>query len=74
MKLTCREASRLLSRGLDRKLTVGQRASLRLHLTLCDACTRVKAQFEFIRRALSTYSDGSEPGHSDENERKQPPP
>ena len=56
MRLTCKEASRLLSLDLDHKLTFAQRASLRLHLTLCDACTRVKAQFEFIRRALASYS------------------
>ena len=56
MRLTCKEASRLLSLGLDSKLTIAQRAKLSLHLTLCDACTRVKAQFEFIRRALSSYS------------------
>lgn len=56
MRITCKEASRLLSEELDGKLTLGQRASLRLHLTLCDACTRVKQQFEFIRRALRSYS------------------
>jgi hypothetical protein len=56
MRLTCKEASRLLSLDLDHKLTFAQRASLRLHLTLCDACTQVKAQFDFIRRALASYS------------------
>jgi hypothetical protein len=57
MKLSCREASRLLSDGLDKKLSFGDRAALRLHLTLCDACTRLKSQFEFMRRALSAYAD-----------------
>ena len=57
MKLTCREASRLLSDGLDKKLGVGDRAALKLHLTFCDACTRLKAQFEFMRRALSAYTN-----------------
>jgi hypothetical protein len=62
MKLTCKEASRLISLGLDRKLTFGQRTALRLHLTLCDACTRVKAQFEFLRRAVASYSGNAESG------------
>jgi len=57
MKLTCREASRLLSDGLDKKLSVPERAGLRLHLTFCHACTRLKAQFEFMRRALSAYAN-----------------
>ena len=58
IRLTCKEASRLISQGLDRDLPLPERVALRLHLTLCDACTRVKAQFEFIRRALSSYRDG----------------
>ena len=66
MRLTCREASRLISRGLDRELTLGQRARLRLHLTVCDACTRVKAQLEFLRRAVSAYSRGDTPDREDE--------
>ena len=52
MRITCKEASRLISLGLDRNLTLGQRTALRLHLTFCDACTRVKAQFEFLRDEL----------------------
>jgi Putative zinc-finger len=58
MRLTCKEASRLISLGLDRKLSLGQRTSLRLHLTMCAACTKLKAQFEFMRRALSAYGSG----------------
>ena len=60
MRLSCKEASRLISLGLDRKLTFGQRTALRLHLALCDACTRVKTQFEFLRRALASYSGSAE--------------
>jgi Putative zinc-finger len=55
MRITCKEASRLISAGLDTQLTLAQRTSLRLHLALCDACNKMKAQFEFLRRALSTY-------------------
>jgi hypothetical protein len=60
MMLTCREASRLISEGLDKKLSFADRVALRLHLTLCDACTRVKAQFEFMRRALKAYAGRDE--------------
>jgi len=45
MKLTCKDASRLISEGLDRKLGLAQRTALRLHLAVCDACTRVSARF-----------------------------
>jgi hypothetical protein len=56
VKITCKEASRLISARLDRELSLADRTSLRLHLAVCSACSTLKAQFEFIRRALSTYS------------------
>ena len=55
MKLTCKEAGRLISEGLDRKLGLPQRIALRLHLAFCDACTRINAQFRFLRRAGARY-------------------
>ncbi len=54
-RLTCREASRLQSRAMDSKLALPERISLRLHTTVCDACTRVERQFAFLRRALREY-------------------
>ncbi len=56
MRITCKEATRLMSMGLDRELGFVDRAALRLHLAVCSACSAVKSQFEFMRRALSTYS------------------
>jgi hypothetical protein len=52
MRLTCREASRLVSQGLDRKLGFGERLKLRVHLAICDACTNFKKQVDFLRRAV----------------------
>jgi anti-sigma factor RsiW len=56
MRINCKEASRLMSMGLDRELSFSDRAALRLHLAVCSACNVVKSQFEFMRRALATYS------------------
>ena len=57
MKLSCKESSRLISQGLDRHLRLGERIALRLHLLFCDACTRLNAQFAFLRRAMGTLKD-----------------
>ncbi len=56
MRLTCKEASRLISAGQDRDLGFAERTALLLHLTVCDACRKVKTQFEFIRKALAAYA------------------
>jgi len=56
MNLTCKEASRLMSSGLDKELSPAERTSLRLHLAICEACKRLEEQFRFLRRASSAYS------------------
>jgi len=53
LSLTCKEASRLSSEALDRKLGFRERLSLRMHLAMCDGCSRVNAQYQFLRRAMS---------------------
>ena len=50
--LTCKEATSLASQGLDRRLGVLERISLRLHLLVCDGCSRVARQFAFMRAAV----------------------
>lgn len=67
MTLTCKEASRLSSDGLDLKLGPLKRLALRLHLALCDGCSEVNAQLRFLRRALAQYP-GPESDASDRRE------
>jgi hypothetical protein len=59
MILSCKEATRLVSQGLDRKLGFGQRVMLRVHLAICDGCTNFKDQVEFLRKAVARLGDGS---------------
>lgn len=53
--MDCRHATELLSQALDRPLGWRERVALRLHLLICDGCTRAKAQFRFLREALSRH-------------------
>jgi len=61
IRLSCREASRLISQGLDRRLSLGDRIALRLHLFVCDACTRLTRHVRFLRRALKSYPGPDDP-------------
>lgn len=56
-RLTCKEASRLISQAQDRKLTLAQRSALRLHLSMCEACTRFGAQLNALRSAMHKYRE-----------------
>jgi len=50
--MKCREAAQLLSQAMDAKLPLWQRAALRLHLAICDACSNFGRQLAQLRRAL----------------------
>lgn len=60
-RLTCKEASRLISDGMDRRLSVPERIKLRLHVRICDACTRFTSQVAFLRRALKAFPGPDDP-------------
>ncbi|HEV7816836.1 MAG TPA: zf-HC2 domain-containing protein [Janthinobacterium sp.] len=51
-KPTCREVHRLVSEGMDRDLTLVERVRMRLHLMVCDACTRFDGQMLLLRQAM----------------------
>ena len=57
LKLSCKEASRLISQSMDLKLTLTQRAALRLHLSACEACTRFGAHLHNLRAAMKKYRE-----------------
>ena len=58
MILTCKEATRLVSQGLDRRLGFAERVALRIHLVICDGCTNFRKQTEFLRRAVASLGSG----------------
>ena len=54
--ISCKDASHLVSLKEDAPLTFWQRITLRLHLSVCAACTRFERQIRFLRTAMQKYS------------------
>ncbi|HEX4586295.1 MAG TPA: zf-HC2 domain-containing protein [Burkholderiaceae bacterium] len=52
LKITCRQAQVLLSERQDRALGLLETLRLRLHLTVCDFCSRVARQFRVLSEAV----------------------
>ena len=52
MMLSCKEATQLVSQGLDRRLGLGERVALRLHLAICDGCSNFRKQVSLLREAM----------------------
>ena len=57
MLLSCKETTRLLSQGEDRKLAFGERVALRVHLAICDGCTNFRNQVAFLRKAIARLAE-----------------
>jgi hypothetical protein len=53
MMLTCKEVSRLVSQGLDRRLGFAQRVRLRVHLAICEGCVNFDRQLRLLRKAVN---------------------
>jgi hypothetical protein len=52
IRITCRQAQALLSERQDRGLGPLEVVRLRLHLTVCDFCSRVARHFRFLSDAI----------------------
>ena len=57
IRISCQQASRLLSQQQDESLTLGKRLRLRLHLMYCNACTNVSRQFATLRLAMLRWRE-----------------
>lgn len=53
--ISCKQATELMSQGLDRPLSLGERLRLRLHLLFCVGCRNTLRQFQFLRDAISRH-------------------
>ena len=62
--LSCKESSQLVSQSLDRPLSIRERLALRLHLLICDVCSRFVKQMNLLRLAMRRMTQQTE---QDEN-------
>ncbi|MBX9299051.1 zf-HC2 domain-containing protein [Chromobacterium piscinae] len=60
MKLNCRAASRLISAGLDRPLSMGELLKLKMHLMLCGNCRQFSQQLGMLRDAARQAGRGGD--------------
>ena len=56
--LKCKDVTHLLSESQDRRLKLAERVQLKMHLAVCQGCTRYQQQLNFIRRACRAFAGG----------------
>ncbi len=59
MILSCKEVTRLVSQGLDRRQPFGRRVALRVHFAICQGCTNFSRQMGFLRKAVAKLAEQS---------------
>ena len=62
--ITCKETTELASRAMDEKLPLSGRVAMRMHLAVCNNCSRFAKQLHDMRRQfrLETAADEETPG------------
>lgn len=65
--LSCKEATKLVSDNLDRKLPLWTRIGLRLHAAMCKGCAAYRHQIESLNKLVSDHyrSDQSATNRTD---------
>jgi hypothetical protein len=58
--LSCKQASLLVSRSCEKKLSLSERVNLRIHLMICDACTCFRVQLGQLHAGMQSLIDGVE--------------
>ena len=55
IRRTCREVTQLVLQGEDRRLSLGERMVVRLHMLVCAACPRFEQQVRLMREASARW-------------------
>ena len=59
-RVSCREASRLLSVAYERQLDPGESEALQYHLGRCLMCRNFDSQLKFLRKASERFRSGAD--------------
>lgn len=58
--LTCKNATKLMSKSQEEPLALKERVTLRFHLLMCSGCRNYNKQMSFIRKACGKMSGNGE--------------
>ena len=58
--LNCRDVTRLVLEGEDRRLRLSERLGVRVHMLICKACPKFARQVQFMRGAMGRWKQYAE--------------
>lgn len=60
LMITCKQASQMISQSLDKPLSRAERLQLKLHLFICNACTRFNRQLHLLSNVVKRMRSDTE--------------
>lgn len=63
----CKETSLLVTQSFDRRLKLSERIGMRIHLAVCENCSRFMRQMQLMREWMGSADETSQPGLKDES-------
>jgi len=54
--MKCRQATQKMSEELERPLTLGEKASVTVHVAMCRPCRNFRRQAAFLRDSMRAYA------------------
>lgn len=54
---TCKQVTHLISEGMDRDLSFGERIRIRFHLMMCKGCANFDKQMGTLRAASRAFAE-----------------
>ncbi|MDD2926018.1 zf-HC2 domain-containing protein [Rhodoferax sp.] len=58
--MNCQKATRLISEGQDRALSLPEKMTLRVHLLICSGCRNFNRQVPFLSQVMQAYAQGQD--------------
>lgn len=64
--MNCLDATRLISESQERRLSVPEKVTLKVHVMMCSGCKNFSLQIPFLGKAMRAYAQWeSEPEQED---------
>lgn len=61
--MNCQQATKLISASQERALSLPEKLSLKMHVTMCSGCRNFGLQVPFLNKAMKAYAKGFDEGH-----------
>lgn len=64
--MNCLEATRLISESQERRLSVPEKVTLKMHVMMCSGCKNFSLQVPFLGKAMRAYAQWEDDAGSEE--------